>query len=130
MTENYPIEVYGVHVKDVSIIKLDTLSDYIYDGEFESSSFAFDYNGLSFDRSDTESEHVLYLYGDKQNKHLYRSDCTGVVLPLSKWPSLTEAVYSSVDEMVDELRENYKDILPKDFDYASNICYAQLVIFG
>ena len=130
MTKNYPIEVYGVHVKDTSIIKLDTLSDYIYDGEFESSSFALDHNGLSFDRSDTESEHVLYLYGEKQNKRLYHSDCTGIVLPLSKWPSLTEAVYSSVDEMVEELRENYKEILPKDFDYANNICYAQLVIFG
>ena len=129
MTENYPIEVYGVHVKDVSIIKLDTLSEYVHDGEFDNSSFAFDYDGLSFDRDDTESEHLLYLYGNDQ-AHLYHSDCTGIVLPLSKWPSLTEAVYSSVDEMVEELRENYKDILPKDFDYANNICYAQLVIFG
>lgn len=129
MTENYPIEKYGVHVKDVSVIKLDTLSEYVHDGEFDSSSFAFDYDGLSFDRDDTESEHLLYLYGNDQ-EHLYHSDCTGVVLPLSKWPSLTEAVYSSVDEMVEELRENYKDILPKDFDYANNICYAQLVIFG
>lgn len=45
------------------------------------------------------------------------------ILPLTKYPSLYQAAYSSYDEMVCEMRKQYEDYLPPDFDFGRNIVH-------
>lgn len=45
-----------------------------------------------------------------------------VYLPLEKKSSLLQAAYTSIDEIIDEIKEKIGAYFPADFDFASRIC--------
>jgi len=47
-----------------------------------------------------------------------------------KEPSLCRQAYSSVDEIVEELRNNLSDLLPDDFDIRSRLCFITGTYWG
>lgn len=49
------------------------------------------------------------------------SDETIIYANVQKWSTLFKAAYSSMSEIVDEMKKNYGMYLPCDFDYKSNI---------
>ena len=49
---------------------------------------------------------------------------------LGKEPALCRQAYSSVDEIVEELKNNLNDLLPDDFDIRSRLCFIAGTYFG
>lgn len=49
---------------------------------------------------------------------------------IKKWSSLFSAAYSSMAELVQELKDSYGKYLPNDFDYANNIREISGTYFG
>lgn len=49
---------------------------------------------------------------------------------LGKEPSLCRQAYSSVDEIVEEVKNDLSDLLPDDFDIRSRLCFIDGTYFG
>lgn len=49
---------------------------------------------------------------------------------LGKEPSLCRQAYSSVDEIVEELKNDLSDLLPDDFDIRSRLCFIAGTYWG
>lgn len=102
------IDDYGLLMKDE--ILTDELKDKIMDfgaylGEFSGEIFKLLPDGRT-------------KWDD--NKYVY--DCV-YYLPLEKYPGLCTKPYESMDEVVKELKKNYKDIIPKGYDISGNIVH-------
>lgn len=94
--------------------KNDLTFDYI--GNFEGEANPF--------WSDTDQERT-----SRMEWHEYFGD-TVYYLPLSKNPSLTSAAYNSIDEIVNEFRNDLKGFLPDDYPIEDHMYIISGVFFS
>lgn len=75
---------------------------------------------------DAEAECVLLLNEDES----FECNESFAILSLSKFPTLFEQAYESKDAALNELKENYGEYLPCDFDYEGKFVRVVGAVYG
>lgn len=70
-----------------------------------------DFNILTLKKDYVYAEDTVFFYSKKQ-------------------PSLFNKAYENEDELINEFKDAFKDLLPEDFDWKKHIGYADWVEFG
>ena len=117
--KTYGIDEWGIILGDneIEYIEMKFPEDDLWDIVDSAEGFII---------TDTEAEvRPVSEDGFDDTSELYRIwyDDVTYILPLTKYPSLYQAAYSSYDEMVYEMRKQYGDYLPPDFDFGRNIVH-------
>lgn len=115
----YGIDEWGIILGDneIEYIEMKFPEDELRD--IVESAGGFIINGTEVEARPVDKE------GFDDTPELYRIGYEDVayILPLTKYPSLYQAAYSSYDEMVYEMRKQYEDCLPPDFDFGRNVVH-------
>ena len=137
MVENQ-IDLYGILVPEEVMKRLaEKLCDGYSEEAYAEDSFDFDeevaaqseggiirigdFSGYaSLISPEKELAGLRQVYEDESFYHI----------PLQKAPSLFKAAYSSMEEVIAEVKESAKDLLPEDFDYTHNLCHFVGSTFG
>lgn len=53
-----------------------------------------------------------------------------VYFPISRYPTLFEAAYGGMDEMISEFRDRYGEYLPSGYDYRENVRHLTGTYYG
>lgn len=115
-------DFYGLWIEQLTILQKERLSQWIENDDFFLIDFLYDLDGISFDFGNYYNCSLEFELNDKCYRN---SQCHGIVLPLPTQPQLMNTAYSTVDDIVRDLKAAYGQYLPKDFDYKANICHAQ-----
>lgn len=117
-------DFYGLWIEQLTILQKEGLSQWIENDDFFLIDVLYDLDGISFDFGNYYNCSLEFELNDKCYRN---SQCHGIVLPLPTptQPQLMNTAYSTVDDIVQDLKAAYGQYLPKDFDYKANICHAQ-----
>lgn len=100
-------------------------------GEYEDLSELWEDGRCQYVSEFTGTAYRLNEHGDPTWSEDYMFDDDQLYyVGLGKEPSLCRQAYSSVYEIVEELKNNLNDLLPDDFDIRSRLCFIAGTYFG
>lgn len=126
-SHNYNGQVYGLYIENENVFKeyldrtnktMEELRDGLYD------------SGAVFIDEDFEDVYIVSAIDNSTFNYDYKPNENVWILPLNKRSTLLKPAYSSEDEIISDLKDNYGMILPRDFDYHNNVVYATYVVWG
>lgn len=115
---SYPQISYGLYIKQ------GELEDAASKEELEEDDFVDTDDGIiRFSEADGEAISII-------NGTSFYVDEFFYIAELKRFPSLFERAYVNKEEALDELKERFLSILPKDFDFDSRFVEYNGTIFG
>jgi hypothetical protein len=104
--ETYGAEDYGLYTKE------EDIQEYADKNNMDANDLLYDIGGNSYCEADGKCSVIMKDESEQFNvdKHFY-------ILPLERYPTLFTQAYKNKEEAIQELKDNYSEYLPKDFDY-------------
>lgn len=123
------IDLYAIYLPPETLRQLaEKLCPEFDEEDYEYDTFSFDedvalrMNGNAIYLSHFTGDAMLAAEGlDGIRKHF--DDESFYHIPLSRELSLFGAAYSSIEEVINEVKEKTNGLLPEDFDYRLNVCH-------